>query len=72
MRLDAIINLFMVTDKLHQKDDFREVALKVMEANIRIRKGSRTSLPSILKVRNNGKGSRFLFQRSVAREKKKP
>lgn len=38
MRSDPIINLLMITQKLHQKDDFREVSLKVMEGKVKIRK----------------------------------
>lgn len=47
MRLDPIKNLFMVSDKPHQKDDFREVPLKGMDGNVRIRKLNWTSLPSL-------------------------
>lgn len=38
MRSGPIINLLMITHKLHQTDDFREVALKVMEGKVRTRK----------------------------------
>lgn len=38
MRSDPIINLLLITHKLHQKDDFREAALEVMEGKLRIAK----------------------------------
>lgn len=38
MRSDPIINLLLITHELHQKDDFREAALELMEGKLRITK----------------------------------
>lgn len=65
MRLDPIINLFMVADKLHRKDGFKEAALQVMGSSIRMRTWNGEGLICLgcleLQIKEK-KGGRFPFQ----------